>query len=172
VVGGLTVVSFRSIALMTPAVEAFHTGQLTGTDLARTFHAKQSFFLPRTGVDPTTLPDQPPVVPLTAGCSVSVNAWDQAQRLLTVEGPRPCELGLRTYYFPGWRAENTAGAGGCPVQVRADGQGGRILLSVPAGESEVRIWFASGAPTRLGAALSLGALIVCAGLGRWRTVSG
>ena len=166
VAGVLTVVSFGSIARMTPPVEAFHTGQLTGKDLARTFHARQSFFLPQTAVDPTTLPDQPQVVALTAGCSVSVNLWDQAQRLLRVQSPGPCELALRTYYFPGWKAESTAGPGGPPVLVRADADGGRILVSVPAGESDIRVWFASGAPTGWGAALSLLALIVCAGLGR------
>ncbi|MCH8811340.1 MAG: hypothetical protein IID07_05880 [Gemmatimonadetes bacterium] len=74
IVGVLTGVSFGSIARMTPAVEAFHSGELSGTALAQTFHARQSFFLPNTGVDPTTLPDQPLVLPLTPGCRVSTGA--------------------------------------------------------------------------------------------------
>ena len=166
IVGVLAVASFGSIANMTPSVQAFHTGELSGTDLARTFHARQSFFLPQTGVDPTTLPEQPPVVPLTPGCRVSVNVWSQAERLLSVESPGPCELGLRTYYFPGWKAESASNARGSTLEVRPDAEGGRILVSVPAGESDIRVWFASGGPTGLGAALSLLALIVCAWLGR------
>ena len=171
VVGVLTGVSFGSIARMTPVVEAFHSGELSGAALARTFHARQSFFLPSTGVDPTTLPDQPPVLPLTAGCHVSLEAWDQAERLFTVESDGPCEVALRTYHFPGWKAESATESGRRPVGVRPDADGGRLLVSVPEGESRIRVWFASGGPTVLGAVLSVAALTVCVGLGR-RPASG
>ena len=167
----LTGVSFGSIARMTAPVEAFHSGELSGAALARTFHAGQSFFLPITGVDPTTLPDQPPVLPLTAGCQVSLEAWDQAERLFMVESDGPCEVALRTYHFPGWKAESATESGTRPLGVRPDARGGRLLVSVPEGQSRIRVWFASGGPTVLGAVLSLAALTVCVGLGR-RPASG
>ena len=167
VVGVLSGLSFSAIARMTPRIEAFHAGELSGTGLAQMFHARQSFFLPITGVDPTTLPDQPPVLPLTAGCRVSLDTWNQAERFFTVESDGPCELALRTYYFPGWKAES----GSSPLDVRPDGEGGRLVVSVPEGESRVRVWFARGWPTVLGAVLSLAALTVCVGLG-YRPASG
>ena len=98
---------------------------------------------------------------LTAGCQVSLDAWDQAERLFTVESDGPCEVALRTYHFPGWKAESSTG----PLEVRSEGEGGRLLVSVPGGESQVRVWFASGWPTVLGMVLSVVALTVCAGLG-------
>ncbi len=172
VAGGLVVVvvftaiSFGSITRMTPVLEPFRSGELSATALARTFHARQSFFLPRTAVDPTTLPDQPRVLPLTPGCRVSVDAWDQAERLFTVESDGPCEVALRTYFFPGWKAESSTESGTIPVRVRLDPESGRLLVSVPEGGSHIRVWFASGGPTVLGAVLSAAALIVCVGLGR------
>lgn len=166
IVGVLTGVSFGSIARMTPAVEAFHSGELSGTALAQTFHARQSFFLPNTGVDPTTLPDQPLVLPLTPGCRVSVDAWDQAERVFRVESDGPCEVALRTYYFPGWKAELSRDGDASRLEVGTNPESGGLLVSIPGGESHIRVWFASGAPTVWGAVLSVAALIVCAGLSR------
>ena len=166
VVAVLTGVSFGSITRMTPVLEPFHSGELSATALARTFHTRQSFFLPRTAVDPTTLAEQPPVLPLTPGCRVSVDAWDQAERLFTVESDGPCEVALRSYYFPGWKAESSTESGTSRVAVRPDSESGRLLVSVPEGESRIRVWFASGGPTALGGALSVAALIVCVGLSR------
>ena len=135
VVGVLSALSFNSIARMTPSIEAFRSGDLSGTGLAQIFHARQSFFLPTTGVDPTTLPDQPLVLPRSAGCRASVDTWDQAERLFAVQSDGPCEVALRTYYFPGWKAES----GESPLDVRADPQGGGLLVAVPAGASQVRV---------------------------------
>jgi len=167
VVGVLSALSFNSIARMTPSIEAFRSGDLSGTGLAQIFHARQSFFLPTTGVDPTTLPDQPLVLPRSAGCRASVDTWDQAERLFAVQSDGPCEVALRTYYFPGWKAES----GESPLDVRADPQGGGLLVAVPAGASQVRVWFASGWPTAVGAVLSLAALAFCVGLA-WRPTVG
>ena len=50
--------------------------------------------------------------------------------------------------------------------MRPDPASGGLLVSVPAGESRIRVWFASGGPTVLGVMLSVAALIVCVGLGR------
>jgi hypothetical protein len=164
VVAALTAVSFGSITRMTPVLEPFHSGELSATALARTFHARESFFLPRTAVDPTTLSDQPRVLPLTAGCRVSVEAWDQAERLFTVESDGPCEVALRSYYFPGWKAESSTERGMSRVAVGPAPESGGLLVSVPEGESHVRVWFASGWPTVLGGMLSAAAVIVCVGL--------
>ena len=164
VVAALTGVSFGSITRMTPVLEPFHSGELSATALAQTFHTRESFFLPRTAVDPTTLPDQPRVLPLTTGCRVSVDAWDQAERLFTVESDGPCELALRSYYFPGWKAESSTERGMSRVVVGPDPESGGLLVSVPEGESHIRVWFASGLPTVLGGVLSVAAVIACVGL--------
>ncbi len=124
--------------------------------------------MPITGVDPTTLPDFPAVLPRTAGCRVSLDTWDQAERVLTVQSDGPCEVALRTYYFPGWQAESD----GRPPGVRADTEGGGLLVDFPAGEAQVRVWFASGWPTALGAVVSLIALAGCVGLGYRPSVDG
>ena len=172
VVGVLTGVSFGSIARMTPVLEAFHSGELSASALARTFHMRESFFLPRAAADPTTLPDQPRVLPLTAGCRASVEAWDQAERLFTVQSDGPCEVALRSYYFPGWKAEISTESGTRRVGVRPDPENGGLLLSAPEGESHIRVWFASGAATVLGWVLSVAALIACVGLSRRPTAGG
>jgi hypothetical protein len=169
VVAILTGVAFASVTRMTPVLAPFRSGELSATALAQTFHARQSFFLPLTAANPMTLLDQRRVLPLTAGCRVTVDTWDQAERLFTVQGEGPCELAVRTYYFRGWRAEastesGTSG-GTSEVEVRPDPESGGLLVSVPAGESRIRVWFASGAPTVLGMMLSVAALIVCLGLG-------
>jgi len=169
VVAILTGVAFASVTRMTPVLAPFRSGELSATALAQTFHARQSFFLPLTAANPMTLLDQRRVIPLTAGCRVTVDTWDQAERLFTVQGEGPCELAVRTYYFRGWRAEastesGTSG-GTSEVEVRPDPESGGLLVSVPAGESRIRVWFASGAPTVLGMMLSVAALIVCLGLG-------
>ena len=171
VIAVLTGVSFGSITRMTPVLEPFHSGELSATALARTFHTRESFFLPRTAVDPTTLPDQPQVLPLTAGCRVSVDAWDQAERLFTVESDGPCEVALRSYYFPGWKAESSTETGTSRVGVRPDPESGSLLVSVLEGESHIRVWFATGWPTVLGGVLSVAALIACVGL-IWRPTTG
>ena len=166
VVSALTGMSWRSVARMTAPVEGFHSGEFSGAALARIFHGHISFFLPITALAPETLPDQPPVLPLIPGCRVSLESWDQAERIFTVEGGGPCQVALRTYHFPGWKAESVTENGTHPIAVSADANGGRLLLSVPEGGSRVRVWFTSGWPTVFGALLSVAALIVCIGLGR------
>ena len=109
------------------------------------------------------------VLPLTLGCRASVRAWDQAERLFTVESDGPCELALRSYYFPGWKAEISVDDATSPVEVRTNPESGGLLVSAPAGESHFRVWFASGASTVLGGVLSVAGLIVCVVLGRRRT---
>ena len=43
-------------------------------------------------------------------------------------------------------------------------ESGGLLVSVPEGESHIRVWFASGLPTVLGGVLSVAAVIACVGL--------
>ncbi len=162
----LTGVLFGSISRMTPALEPFRSGELSATTLAQTFHTRESFFLPRDAVAPTTLPQQPLVLPLTPGCRVTLEAWDQAARSFRVESDGPCEVALRSYYFPGWKAESSTERGTVPVGVRSDPESGGLLVSAPEGDSNVRVWFASGWPTVLGGVLSFVALMACVGLRR------
>ena len=108
---------------------------------------------------------------MTAGCRVSVDAWDQAERLFTVESDGPCEVALRSYYFPGWKAESSTETGTSRVGVRPDPESGSLLVSVLEGESHIRVWFATGWPTVLGGVLSVAALIACVGL-IWRPTTG
>jgi len=160
VVGVLTALSFRSISRMTARAEAFHSGALSGADLARTFHGRMAFFMPMTAADPTTLPEQPLVLPLTPRCDVSVERWGQAERVFTVQSDGPCDVALRTFDFPGWRAERVTERGTDPLEVSADPDGGRLLVSVPEGEAQIRVWFASGWPTTRGR---------CSASWRWRS---
>jgi hypothetical protein len=53
------------------------------------------------------------------------------------EADAPSTLILHQFYFPGWRAE----AGGAPVAVGPAGPLGLVMVTIPAGQHEVRVWF-------------------------------
>ena len=135
-------------ALNQPSFEPLHTVVLAQ------HHVNSS--IPATAEQPT---------PSSTSGPVSVRAYSPSEIMLTAHAERPGYLVLSEVWFPGWLA--TVNGESAPVW-RANYT--FRALPVPAGDLEVRLWYAPASWRRGLALLGVG-LLLLAGLGLWRLLA-
>ncbi|HKO03394.1 MAG TPA: hypothetical protein VJW51_01540 [Candidatus Acidoferrales bacterium] len=119
-------------------------------------------FLPA-GVDPDSLEaDAPRFVSVdesgepqeVGGLRISSVLWNSEQKRFTVESDERANIRLHLVNYPAWRAT----VNGAPVPPQTDSATGQMVIPVPAGRSEVRVWFGHTPDRTAGPAVSLAAL--------------
>jgi len=123
------------------------------------------------GDDHSKLPQSAPAVRILAErddekpatAAVSLQAWTPENRRLHVHSRERARLALRLLDYPAWRVE----VNGRVVAKEHPEQSGQMIVSVPAGESQVRIVFAQTTDRIAGAAISGMSLLVVIGLLIW-----
>ena len=128
-------------------------------------------FLP-VGVDPDALdPDAPRIMAIDnsgeevedAQVKTAVVLWHSEEKRFTVDSGAPARLRLHLVNFRAWRATlNSA-----PLEPQTDPDSGQMVIVVPAGHSDVRIWFGHTPDRTLGPVVSLIGLAAFALIG-WR----
>lgn len=125
-------------------------------------------FLP-VGVDPESLDaDAPRIAAFNEsgeevgdGLRTTVSSWHTEEKRFTVETDRPARLRLHLLNFRAWHAT----LNGSPIMSQTDPDTGQVVISVPKGHSEVRIWFGPTPDRAAGVTVSLcvvGALLMFA----------
>ncbi|HKM90132.1 MAG TPA: hypothetical protein VJX29_05915 [Candidatus Acidoferrales bacterium] len=121
-------------------------------------------FLPA-GVDPDNLEaDAPRFVAVdesgepqdVSGLKFTGVLWNAEEKRFTVESGATARIRLHLLNYPTWRAT----VNGARVPLQTDSGTGQMVIAVPAGRSEVRIWFGHTRDRTAGPAVSLGALAV------------
>jgi len=95
------------------------------------------------------------------GLRTTVSIWHTEEKRFTVETDRPARLRLHLLNFPAWHAT----LNGLPIMSQTDPDTGQMVISVPKGHSEVRIWFGPTPGRAAGVTVSLcvlGALLMFA----------
>src|SRR5208282_2177165 len=119
-------------------------------------------FLPA-GVDPDNLEaDAPRFVAVdeageaqeVEGLKIGGVLWNAEEKRFTVESDEPARLRLHLVNYPAWRAT----VDGARVTPQTDSGTGQMVIAVPAGHSEVRVWFGHTADRTAGPIVSLAAL--------------
>jgi hypothetical protein len=117
------------------------------------FARKEVFFLLKGARRAADMAATPPVSCETP-CRVQILEWSPTRRRFRVTSSEPNHVLLRTYFFPGWRAQQ---AGNPPLSLPAAAEPGtgRILVNVPGGEREVLVDFGTTPPRVIGGGVSL-----------------
>ena len=127
-------------------------------------------FLP-VGVDPDNLDaDAPRLVAVEEdgderqipGLRTNVLLWNTEAKRFTVDTPEPARIRLHLVNYPAWRASRE----GQPVQPLSDPRTGQMVIAVPRGYSDVRVWFGHTSDRTYGPAISLVAIAALASLRR------
>ena len=116
-------------------------------------------FTPKGSTRPQDLPDTPPVTFRPEGGVVEIKRWDPQYREIAVRLTTPTVVRLKTYYFPGWRAE----VNGQEADLMTDRDGVQILALDP-GIYQIKVSFVNTPPRSAGTALSTVALVLILGL--------
>jgi hypothetical protein len=124
------------------------------------FARKEVFFLIKGARRAAEMAATPPVSCETP-CRVEILDWSPTRRRFRVASEKANRLLLRTYFFPGWRAEERGGSS-VPLTACAETGTGRIQVDVPAGEHEILVRFGTTPPRVIGGCLSILALAVWA----------
>jgi hypothetical protein len=96
--------------------------------------------------------------------TIRVDRWGPEDKQVSVSSREPFFLGLRLLNYPAWRAE----VNGAVVAPQRGDDFSQMIVSVPAGESHVRVQFVSTWDRRLGGFLSLASALVAL----WLVVTG
>jgi len=138
-----------------------HMSAATARASVPAFARKEVFFLPKGARRAAEMAATPPVSCETP-CRVEILDWSPTRRRFRVASAQPNHVLLRTYFFPGWRAE---AGGGSSVRLPASAEPGtgRIQVDFPAGEHEVLVWFGTTPPRVVGGCLSMVALAAWVG---------
>jgi hypothetical protein len=86
-----------------------------------------------------------------------IESWGPVSRRFSVDAQEPVKLAIRLVEYPAWRAT----VNGEAAEIHANEDTGQMQLEIPAGRSEVRLWFARTRDRTAGAAVS------CVGLLLW-----
>jgi hypothetical protein len=116
-------------------------------------------FTPKGSTRPQDLPDTPLVTFKPEGGVVEIKRWDPQYREMAVRLTTPTVVRLKTYNFPGWKAE----VNGQEAKLLSDRDGIQILALDP-GIHQIKVAFVNTPPRTAGTALSSLALLVIAGL--------
>ncbi len=139
-------------------------------DLVEAAHSAQGYvgvvdeFLP-VGVDPDTLDaDAPRLAAIDAsgdeaedsGVTTTIQLWNSEEKQFSVRSPAPARIRLHLVNYRAWRASVNS----TPLVPQTDPDTGQMVIQVPAGQSDVRIWFGHTPDRTLGPAVSLVGLVV------------
>ncbi len=80
--------------------------------------------------------------------------WNAEEKRFAVESDETARIRLHLLNYPAWRATMN----GARVPLQTDSATGQMVIAVPAGRSEVRVWFGHTPDRTAGPAVSLGAL--------------
>ena len=86
--------------------------------------------------------------------SVNISNWGYIDRRFKVDAPSGVRLGVKTFFFPGWRAWVDERE----TSIFPDTETGEIVLNVPPGSHHVRLRFMDTPPRAWGKAISLATL--------------
>ena len=126
------------------------------------------------GVDPDSLEaDAPRLVSVdeegdareVPRLKLDVALWNTEEKRFAVDAPEPVRIRLHLVNYPAWKAEVNS----IPLPPATDSQTGQMVIPLPAGHSDVRIWFSHTRDRTAGPATSLIAL--SAVLALWVAVS-
>jgi hypothetical protein len=116
-------------------------------------------FTPKGSTRPHDLPDTPLVTFKPEGGAVEIKRWDPQRREMAVKLTSPAVVRLKTYNFPGWKAE----VNGKETPLLSDRDGVQILPLEP-GIHQINIAFVNTPPRTAGTVLSSLSLSIIAGL--------
>jgi hypothetical protein len=116
-------------------------------------------FTPKGSTRPHDLPDTPPVTFKPEGGIVEIKRWEPQYREMAVRVTSPSVVRLKTYDFPGWRAE----VNGQEAKLMRDRDGVQILALDP-GIHQIKVAFVNTPPRTAGTALSSFSLLLIVGL--------
>jgi hypothetical protein len=116
------------------------------------------------GVDPDNLEATAPLIgalnefgkKMEPGLKTTVLLWNAEEKRFAVETDQPARLQLHLVNFRAWHGA----VNGIAVALQTDPDTGVMVIPVPAGHSDVRIWFGHTPDRTTGAAASLCALAV------------
>jgi hypothetical protein len=136
------------------------------------FARKQVYFFVKGARRPAEMAGAPPVS-CSAPCRVRILEWSGTRREIQVTVARPTRLALRTYFFPGWKAQRL-GSRSEPLAAAAEPGTGRIAVEAPAGESRILVRYGTTPARVAGATVSLlafGAWLLARGVVRRNYIS-
>jgi hypothetical protein len=116
-------------------------------------------FTPKGSTRPHDLPDTPPVTFKPEGGIVEIKRWEPQYREMAVRVTSPSVVRLKTYDFPGWRAE----VNGQEAKLMRDRDGVQILALDP-GIYQIKVAFVNTPPRTAGTTLSSFSLLLIVGL--------
>ncbi len=137
-------------------------------DLVEAAHSQEGYvgvvdeFLP-VGVDPDALDaDAPRLAAIDAsgdeaedsGVTTTIQLWNSEEKQFSVRSPAPARIRLHLVNYRAWRASVNS----TPLVPETDPDTGQMVIPVPTGQSEVRIWFGHTPDRTLGPAISIVAL--------------
>jgi hypothetical protein len=130
------------------------------------FSRKEMFFLPKGARRSSEIPPLPRLA-CDRPCRTQVVSWGAERRVFRVSAPSGAALRVRTYAFPGWRAE----AEGRALRLETESATGAIVIDVPPGEHRVELDFGT-TPLRAAGAVASGlAFLAWLLAGRYRRAS-
>jgi hypothetical protein len=98
-----------------------------------------------------------------AHASIQILEWNAEKKVITAEMSAPDALALKLFNYPAWRVE----VNGQPVQPEAQEDTGQMLVPVEAGKNRVEITFIRTWDCTLGVWISVLALLLAIGLGKY-----
>jgi len=124
------------------------------------------------GDDHYDLPDQAPPVQIIPGDQASVvpknvnmnlKVWTATHKEIEISSPEPLKLGLRLLNYPAWHIT----VNGKTIQPGRQEEINRMILDLPAGNSQVQVQFAATPDRMVGWMVSLGSVLVAMSLALW-----
>ncbi len=118
-------------------------------------------FLP-VGVDPERLDADAPRLAVIdesgeqvkdSSAKITVLLWNTEEKQFAVESPEPARVCLHLVNYRAWRAS----VNGARVTAETETDTGQMVIAVPAGHSDVRVWFGHTPDRTAGPAVSFGA---------------
>lgn len=97
-----------------------------------------------------------PASEINREANVHIERWMSEDRTISVDTPQPSTLIFRLLDYPAWRAK----LDGHSAQIRSMKNTRQILLSIPAGKSQIELRFARTADRRIGGGISLATALV------------
>jgi len=139
-------------------VEAIHRSIVKGAGYEGTDE-----YVPR-GADPYEIKSDAARVEILSPATGNVNIkeWRAESRAFTVDVSQPAQLALKLFNYPAWRVE----VNGCAIETATRDVTGQMLISVPAGASEVAVRFTRTRDRKVGIAVSAvtGLLLIVIGV--------
>lgn len=129
--------------------------------IIKSFYQSKSFFLPKDAKEPMLLANHPPLKSNNPDTLAKIIEWSSTERRFNLNTPRETKITLRTYYYPGWKGEYIHNSVSSPIDLKANPDTGGILLTAPAGDGEIHIFFATTLIRSIGIFVSCLTIATC-----------